>query len=288
MHILSGPVRSTRWWGAALAAACLLGGLGGLGGCVHQGPPVPSPAGARAGSGDNRDIATASDQTQADRVSATRMDLAAAYFGRGQATDALDQVKLALVAKPDNPAAYSLRGLIYASLGDLATAEQSFRRASELAPHDADLMHNYGWFLCQQKRYPEADAQFARAMAEPAYRAQSRTLLAQGVCQASAGRMPDAERTLSRAYELDPANPAAAYNLAEVLYRGGQYDRALFYIRRVNSKDDLVTAQSLWLSARVQHKLGREDQVREVGVQLHARFAQSQETLLFDNGRFDE
>ena len=271
---------------AAVAVGGLLAALAGLSGCVHEGAPVP-PAGPR-NSSDGKDLATASDQTNADRLAKTRMDLAAAYFARGQATDALDEVKLALVARPDNPDGYALRGLIYASLGNATTADESFRKAMELAPHDGNVMHNYAWFLCQQQRFPEADAEFAVALAEPSYKSPDRTQLARGVCQARAGRWSDAEHTLSKAYELDPANPVTAVNLSRVLYKNGQYDRARFYIRRVNTKDEFVSAQTLWLAAQIEHKLNADDQVQDMGAQLHKRFPTAPETSLFDKGRFDE
>ena len=266
---------------AALAATGLVVGLAG---CVTTGAPPRSPY---HGSSDD-DIKTASDQTNADRLSNTRMELAQAYLGRGQPTDALDQVKQALQAKPDNPAAYGLRGLIYAALGDNEHADESFRRAQQLAPRDADLMHNYGWYMCQQKRFTDADAQFKRAIAEPNYRGVPRTMLVEGVCQARSGNMAEAERTLSRAYELDPANPTIAFNLSEVLYREAQYDRARFYIRRINSRQDMSSAQSLWLAARIERKLGQEEQVKAMGAQLRNRFPDAPEALLYEKGKFDE
>ncbi|MET0383395.1 MAG: type IV pilus biogenesis/stability protein PilW [Burkholderiaceae bacterium] len=284
MPSVPSQIRSTHWMGAAFAAAALMAGLGG---CVHSGGPSLKPQQGRT-SNDGKDLATASDQTNADRLAKTRMDLAAAYFARGQSTDALDEVKLSLVARPDNPDAYALRGLIYAALGEAGTADESFLRAKQLAPHDGDVMHNYAWFLCQQKRYPEADAEFRRAMAEPAYKSTARTLLAEGVCEARAGQLAESERTLSRAYELDPANPTTAVNLAQVLYKNGQYERARFYIRRVNMKDEMASAQTLWLSAQIEHKLGQEDQVQDLGIQLRKRFPQSPEALLFDKGKFEE
>ena len=70
----------------------------------------------------------------------------------------------------------------------------------------------------------------------------TRTLLAQGVCQARAGQNADAERTLMRAYELDATNPVVAVNLSEVLLRRGEYERARFYVRRVNSLPDVANA----------------------------------------------
>ena len=281
MHLESRPARVTRWMRAALAVTGLAIGLAG---CVTTGAPPKSPY----RSNNDDDIKTASDQTNADRLSNTRMELAGAYLGRGQPTDALDQVKQALQAKPDNPAAYGLRGLIYAALGDNEKADESFHRSMQLAPHDGDLIHNYGWYLCQQRRFDEADAEFTRAIAEPTYRSASRTMLVQGICQARAGKPQDAERTLSRAYELDPANPAVAVNLTEVLYRNGQFERARFYIRRVNNNQELANAQTLWLAARIEHKLGQEQQVQALGIQLRNRFPQAPQALLFEKGKFDE
>ena len=280
MHLVPGPASSMRWMRAALAA---LGLLAGLAGCVTTGGPQHP----YHSTGDD-DIKTASDQTNADRLYNTRMELAQAYFSRNQPADALDQVKQALQAKPDMSAAYGLRGLIYASLSDNEKAEESFRRAMQLAPHDADLMHNYGWYLCQQRHFDDADLQFRRAIAEPGYRSASRTMLVEGVCQIRAGKLPDAEKTLSRAYELDPANPTIAVNLSETLYRNGQYERARFYIRRVNNRPELASAQTLWLAARIEHKLGQEEQVNAMGAQLRNRFGQSPEATLFEKGKFDE
>ena len=268
MHLDPGPDRATRWMKAAFAAAGLLAMLAG---CVTTGGPVARPAHRTS----DNDLVTASDQTGNDRQFATRMELAQGYLGRGQPTDALDEVKLALQLKPNDPAAYGLRGFIYAALSQPEKADESFRRALQLAPHDGDLMHNYGWFLCQQRRFPDADAQFVATLAEPSYRQPARTMLAQGVCQASAGKLSDAEHTLSRAYELDPANPTTAVNLAEVLYRNAQYDRARFYIRRVNSRQDLVSARTLWIAARIERKLNQDEQVQALGLQLRNRFPES-------------
>ncbi|HZF78468.1 MAG TPA: type IV pilus biogenesis/stability protein PilW, partial [Rubrivivax sp.] len=51
------------------------------------------------GSGD-REIRTASDHSDAEKRARVRLELAGLYFGRGQATTALDEIKKALAAKP--------------------------------------------------------------------------------------------------------------------------------------------------------------------------------------------
>jgi len=238
--------------------------------------------------GESKDRLTASDEPDSAKRARVRMELASAYFGRGQMTTALDEVKLAIAADPTLVSAFNLRGLIYASLGDNTLAEESFRHALQLNARDADTMQNYGWYLCQQKRYPEADTMFRQALAVPQYPNTPRTLLTEGVCQARAGEWTQAEGTLIRSYELDPANPATAVNLAEVLYHRGEYERARFYVRRVNANADVANAQTLWLAARIEERLGNRQGAQDFGTQLRNRFPQSPEAAAFDQGRFNE
>jgi len=228
------------------------------------------------------------DGSDAQKRAQARLDLAAAYFGRGQVKTALEEVKLAIAADPTFGPAYSLRGLVYANLGDSVLAEDSFKRALQLMPGDPDVMQNYGYFLCEQKRFPESTVLFKQALAAPRYQGATRTLLALGVCQALAGDLAEADASLTRAYQLDPASPVTATNLAEVLYRRGQYERARFYIRRVNALANVSNAQTLWLAARIEHKMGDDVGTNEFGRQLSNRFPDSREASAFARGAFDE
>jgi type IV pilus assembly protein PilF len=228
------------------------------------------------------------DKADADRRAALRMELASMHFSRGQYDLALEEIRLALQAKPELGAAFSLRGLVYAGMGDDALAEDSFSRALQINPRDADAMHNRAWFLCQRGRYAEADRQFEQALAVPQYRDAQRSLMAQGVCLARDGKFEEAEGKLSRAYELDPTNPSTALNLSEVLYRRGEYERARFYIRRVNQREDLSNAQTLWLALRIENRLGNRGGVEDFGRQLRNRFPQSPEALAYEQGRLNE
>ena len=116
----------------------------------------------------------------------------------------------------------------------------------------------------------------------------ARSLLARGVCFGRDGKYPEAEAALMRAYELEPANPSIGLNLAEVLYRRQTYERASFYIGRINDVPETTNAQTLWLAARIERKLGRDAAVRVLGDRLRQRFAQSPEAALFERGRFDD
>ena len=259
------------------AGLCLAASL--LAGCAGAGKaPADAP----------RPIATASDQTDTDRRAQVRMELAGAYFGRGQLETALDEVKLALQVQPNLGDAFNLRGLIYAAMGEDRLAEDSFARALQLDPTDGSALHNQAWFWCQRGRFGPAQAQFATLLALPEYRNVARTQLARGVCFGRNRQWPEAEAALMRAYEIDPANPSTGINLAEVLMQRQDLERARFYIGRVNDVATAVNPQTLWLAARIDHKLGRDASVRQHGDKLRERFPNSPEAALFERGRFDD
>lgn len=243
-----------------------------------------------SGGADERVITTTTRPEPPDnaRRARVRLELAAAYFSRGQLPVALEEVNQAILADANLGTAYNLRGLIQAGMGETDLAEQSYRRALQINPRDGDTMHNLGWFYCQQRRYDDGDALFSQALAQPQYAGGSRSMLARGVCQARAGQWMQAEGTLTRAYELDPGNAATAVNLAEVLLRRGDAERAQFYIRRVNSQPDQSNAQTLWLASRIEMKLGNRQAAEDLGRQLRERFPQAPETLAYQKGQFNE
>jgi type IV pilus assembly protein PilF len=136
-------------------------------------------------------------------------------------------------------------------------------------------------------RYDEASKTFDQALANPLYGERAKTLMAQGVCQARAGKHEDAERTLARAYELDAANPITGYNLASLLYRRGEFKRAQFYIRRLNNSE-LANAESLWLGIKVERRMNDREAMLQLGEALRKRFPQSRERQSYDRSAFDE
>jgi len=233
------------------------------------------------------DIETASDESEARRRARLRLELAVGYFEQGKTTIALDELKQVIALDSSFAEAYNLRGLIYMRLNDQSLAEESFRRAASLNPRDANVLHNYGWLQCQQARYPEALRTFAQALANPTYGGRAKTLMAQGVCEARAGKRAEAEQSLLRAYELDAGNPVTGYNLALLLMQRGEWARAQFYIRRLNNSE-FANAESLWLGIRVEQRLNNRVAVQQLAEQLKQRFPQSREWTAFERGAFDE
>ncbi len=92
---------------------------------------------------------------------------------------------------------------------------------------------------------------------------------------------------MQRAYELDAANPATAVNLSEVLFQRGNFERARFLMRRVNAQSDVSNAQTLWLAARIENKLGNRQGAQSLGDQLRSRFPQSPEAGAYEQRQFE-
>jgi type IV pilus assembly protein PilF len=263
-----------KWLACAGVAGVLLLALAG---CASRG----------ADSGVSQDIITESDEPELRKRARIRMELAVGYFEQGQTNVALDELKQVIASDPTFPDAYNLRGLIYMRLNDMRQAEDSFRRAVSLNPRDSNVEHNYGWLLCQQGRYDESQRAFDAAMANAVYTGRAKTLMAQGLCQARAGRTAEAEHSLARSLELDAGNPVTGYNLAGLLYRRGDFKRAQFYIRRLNN-GELANSETLWLGIKVERRLNDEVAMNQLGEQLKKRFGQSREAAAYDRRAFDD
>lgn len=235
----------------------------------------------------NSDRVTESDESDAQKRARLRLELAVAYFDKGQTTDALDQLKQSITADPSLFEAYNLRGLIYMRLNDIPLAEESFRRALTINPKAATVQHNYGWMLCQQSRYAESTQFFGSALANPAYGERAKTWMAQGLCQMRANQPAEAESSFLRSYELDAGNPITAYNLTQLLYQRSEFVRAQFYVRRLNNSE-LANAESLWLGIKVERRMENRDAMAQLSAQLKKRYPQSRENLALERGAFNE
>lgn len=233
------------------------------------------------------EVVTPSDEPENRRRARIRIELATGYFEQGKTDIALDEIKQAIAADPTLADSYNLRGLVFMRVNDVQQAEESFRRALSLNPRDADIHHNYGWLHCQQRRYAEAQRAFDVALTNPTYGGRAKTLMAMGLCQARDGKAAEAERSLLRSYELDAGNPITGYNLSQLLFQRGDFERARFYIRRLNNTE-LANAETLWLGVKVEQRMGDTVALEQLADQLRKRYPQSRERTSLDRKAFHE
>ena len=241
-----------------------------------------------SGAGEARnELVTESDESAQRKRARIRVELALGYLEQGKLTIALDEIKQSIVADPSFSDAYSLRGLIYMRLNEYAIAEESFNKALSLKPQNPDVLHNLGWLKCQQGAYEQAVKLFTVALADPLYGERTKTYRALGLCQERAGLLDEAIASLLKSYAYDAGNPITGYNLANVLYKKGDFVKAQLYVRLLNNSD-LANAESLWLGIKVERQLANPDAMKQLATQLEKRFAQSREATLYRRGAFDE
>jgi type IV pilus assembly protein PilF len=213
-------------------------------------------------------------------------ELASLYYGNGNLAVALEELRAAAGADSNYAPAHGMYGLVYMTLNDNARAEESFERALRLSPNDADINHNYGWFLCQTKREPLSIKYFLAAIRNPLYPAPWRSYSAAGVCALRANQVKDAEAFFDRALKLEPDEPASLLQLGQIRYRQGNIGEARKLVTRYN-KLVAPSAESLWLALRIERRMGERLQEQAFANQLRRRFPASPEFLALQRGQYD-
>lgn len=275
---------------AGIASALSLCVLAGALSACAGGTKAPAADGPGALRGSSTELKTASDATASDKRAAIRLQLAIGYYQGGSYDVALDEIKQALIAKPNFSDAYSVRALIYAAMGEEKLAEENHQRAMALAPRNPELNNNYGHFLCQVGRYELGMAQLELALANPMYQSPVLAKVNAGNCATKMKNYDLAERYLLDAVRLDPDMPGIQASLARVYYERRDYQRAGFFINRLKSmmKPEAMSADVLWLAIRVERKLGDKASETALGTQLRRRHPGSPETAAYQRGAFDE
>jgi len=217
-------------------------------------------------------------------------ELASLYYSSANYGVALEELRAAHSADSSYAPAHGMYGLVYMQLKENGRAEEAFERALRLSPNDADINHNYGWFLCQTGREPASIKYFLQAIRNPLYPTPWRSYSAAGVCtlkmEESKSRDKDAEAFFERALRLEPDEPAALLYLGQIRYRQGNIGEARKLVARHNK---LVNPgpESLWLALRIERRLGERLQEQAFANQLRRRYPASPEYQALQRGLYD-
>lgn len=213
-------------------------------------------------------------------------ELASLYYSNGNLGVALEELRAASSADSSYAPAHGMFGLVYMQMRENDRAEASFERALRLSPNDADINHNYGWFLCQTGREPASIKYFLHAIRNPLYPTPWRSYSAAGSCTLKMNQLKDAEAFFERALRLEPDEPASLLHLGQIRYRQGNIGEARKLVARHNK---LVTpsAESLWLALRIERRLGERVAEQAFANQLRRRYPASPEYQALQRGLYD-
>jgi type IV pilus assembly protein PilF len=213
-------------------------------------------------------------------------ELAALYYSRGNMGVALEELRVAVASDSTYAPAHGMFGIVYQDLKENQLAEQSFDRALRLAPTDPDINHNYGLFLCRNRREQDSIKYFMTAVRNPLYPTPWRSYSAAGQCTLRLNNVKDAEDYFQRALRLDPDDPPSTLQMGQIRFRQGNIDEARRYVQRYN-KLASPTAESLWLALRIERRQGARTAEASLANQLRRRFPDSPEYQALQRGNFD-
>lgn len=192
-------------------------------------------------------------------------------LGRSDWDAALKHARSAQRLQPSLPDAYTIQAVIEQQRGRIEAAGVLYRKAAELAPQQADVVSNYGAWLCVSGHPAEALVWFDRALEDPAYEARAGVLANAGGCALDAGQHERAVRDLREALAQAPENAYALESMARSEYGQGRYFEArAFNQRRLAAAP--ATVSVLQLAVQIEDRLGDRAAARRYQQRLQEEF----------------
>jgi type IV pilus assembly protein PilF len=183
------------------------------------------------------------------------LGLASQRLALGEGVEAGKLAGKALKLDPQSTGALTLLAVSEELAGNAGEAGAYYRRAAELAPHQGELLNNYGAWLCGNGHPAEALVWFERALALPGHARIESTLANAGDCALRAGQMEAASGYLRGALALAPTHALALASMAQLQFDQGQYLSArAFSERRLAAAP--ADASVLQLAVKIESRLG--------------------------------
>lgn len=254
-----------------MAALALLA----LGGCAATPTPPSTPNAQRAEGASPRDRARA------------HTELGVSYYEAGKLGVALEELDEAIRADQTYGPAWSARALVYMDLREDDKAEKDFRQAMRVDPGNGDTKNNYGMYLCQRKRGQEGVRYMLEAVKNPLYSTPDIAYKNAAICSRGMGDNKSAEEYFRRAVQVNPRQPQALYNLAEISFARDDVSGAKGYLDQYMRNVDNPGPEALWLGTRIERRAGDRDAMTRYADQLRRKFPSSAEAKALMQGRFE-
>lgn len=215
------------------------------------------------------------------------LQLSAAYLQQGDMINARHHLDSAFAIDARNSEAFGIQALLHSRQGDVALADESFRRALALDRGSSQVRNNYAAFLYAHGRYQEAYEQLQPVVRDTGYRLRPQAFENLGFAALRLGRLDEAENAFGRALQLDAQLPRSNLELADLHLRRHDVQQASRYYGNYQMLSrffgEPVNARALWVGIRLERALGNDRNVEEYAALLEQRFGDSEEFQLYLN-----
>lgn len=189
--------------------------------------------------------------TPQDSPAELYVEMAKEYHKRGQTEVALRRAQQAVEADKDYAPAHVWLAFLLDQLKQTDEAAKHYERAVKLAPNNPDVLNAHGSFLCNQRRYAEAEAHFLKAAANPVYSTPWIALTNAGNCAIEAGDTTKAETHYRAAIQSNANFGAPLASLADLAMKRGDAKAAKSHIDRYFGPETVRTPGASRLALQV-------------------------------------
>ena len=199
------------------------------------------------------------------------------YARQGRFDVAEEKLRRAVEQNDRYAPAHGVLAYVLTQRGDREGAEREYRRSLSLAPDDAATHNNFGVFLCDLRKFKEADNEFRTALADRNYATPEAAWTNAGICQLQA-KDPRAEDSFREALKINPEYRAALAQIAQLTFARSDWTRTDAFIKRYEKLGSLPP-DLLLIAARTQRKLGDKAAARRYEQTLLRDFPESDQAV---------
>jgi type IV pilus assembly protein PilF len=221
-----------------------------------------------------------------DQAAAVNTELALAYMREGNLKAAREKIDKALQQNARTANTQMAAGFVYDKLGDKRKAMSHFEQAVKLGGKDnPDVVANAAVYFCMNGEPKRGEQYMLQAAASPLNARPDVAYANAGRCAWDDGRPKDAEQSFRKSLALNPQQPDALMQMAELAQAGGNGLQARAFLERYTAVAP-VTAATLWLGRNIELGLGDAAQAARYSQRLKNEFPTSEETArLFEAER---
>ncbi len=203
-----------------------------------------------------------------------RINLGLTYLRKGNSQQAKFNLNKAKDYAPNLEDVHIAFAYYYQVVGEVASAEKAYKKATEGRNASGDAFNNFGVFLCQQGKFEASEKNFLAAINTPQYTRVGSSYENLGICSRDAGQIEKARHYFEMALKYEPRRLSTLLELVELEIEQKDYALAREQLSRFHA----ISAQSprsLALAIKIEQGLNDFIAAKRFGLLLLAKFPQS-------------
>lgn len=202
------------------------------------------------------------------RAAKFNLQLGLGYLEQGDVERAKGKLIKALKQAPYMPETHYNIAHFYYLIDEYELADTHFKKAISYSKNSSKgvlgtAKNNYGVFLCQTKRYQEAERQFLGAVDDPNYADTASAYENAGLCFLKAEEKDKAQYYFEKTIKQNPLSTKALIELSELYVLNNNYKQAKFYLERYDQLG-ATNKRSLMLSLKLAKAQGDNKKIQEI------------------------